>query len=285
MNISRDNISGECNYKCDYSFNYQKSNSTAINKGSHLILTYETFPTPPVVFNYEKYNIQDISLYAQSFNTYNGSPASGELAILHTPINGGIDLVVIVPITTSGTTTKSSQILTEIINMVSVGAPAENDQTNQGIPEFSLNELIPKKPFYTYKIEANYIVFGIQDSITLDPTVFAKLANCIPGDNTAIINTMRNTTTNSKLIINSSGPSMLTTGDGTNDIYIDCKPTGNSEENQEVVNVKSDVVNDFQDVLSNPTFLMILSLIISVFFILVILFSSHYGLNYIASRK
>ena len=51
MNISPQNISGTCNYKCAYSFKYPTSDSTATNYGTKIDLTYEADATPPAKYN------------------------------------------------------------------------------------------------------------------------------------------------------------------------------------------------------------------------------------------
>ncbi len=59
-------------------------------------------------------------------------------------------------------------------------------------------------------------------------------------------------------------------GEGDGEIYIDCSPTGNSEEEINVtnVNVKSQTQNDLGSILSSPVFTILIS---SVLFVVVIL--------------
>ena len=76
MNISPQNISGTCSYKCAYSYNYQKSNVTATNYGSTILLSYEVGTTPPVTFNNIKYNVREINRKIK-FSEINKAPSDG----------------------------------------------------------------------------------------------------------------------------------------------------------------------------------------------------------------
>ena len=99
MNISSQNISGKCNLKCEYSFNYSTSKFTATHGQEMLILTPDKANIPPVTYNTKKYNLENISIYAPSLHSFNGTIANAEILITHTPINGGSALIVCIPIT------------------------------------------------------------------------------------------------------------------------------------------------------------------------------------------
>jgi len=265
MNISPQNISGTCNYKCKFSFNYQKSNANATNYGSAILLSYEVGTTPPVTYNNVKYNVGQIMIISPSAHLFNNTPTSAEIIITHEPVNGGNKLYVCIPISTSGASTKASQIITEIIIAVSTGAPSQGERTNQGISEFSLNTIVPMDEFYTYNNDnsnLDVIAYGLKNAISISEDTLTKL--------TAIIQPFTNTLFHSGplLFFNPDGPTSGTGGDG--EIYIDCNPTGNSEEDVDVTydNVKPATKFDLGNLFSNPIFMLILS---SIFFVIIIL--------------
>ena len=263
MNISPQNITGTCNLKCAYSFNYNTSNSTATNYGQYIQLTYEASSTPQVTYNTAKYNVSTLTIYSPSLHLYNNAKADAEILISHTPINGGSSLVVCIPINTSGSTTDGSQIITDIFKAVSSNAPSQGTSTTQGIKEFTLNDIVPMKPYYSYTMESNsrdIIVYGIQYAISIDNKVLETLKKCIKPNSITL-------PSGPSLFSNPDGPSNNDVGDGS--IYIDCQPTNSSEEEIEMnVNIKSPVSYDvgsyMLDILNNPIFLILCSSIIFV---------------------
>lgn len=267
MNISPQNITGTCNLKCAYSFNYNTSNSTATNYGQYIQLTYEASSTPQVTYNTAKYNVQTIQLYSPSLHLYNNAKADAEIIVSHTPINGGNQLVVCIPINTSGSTTDGSQIITDIFKAVSSNAPSMGTSTTQGIKEFTLNDIVPMKPYYSYTMESkDFIVYGIQYAISVDNKALETLKKCIKPNSITL-------PSGPSLFSNPDGPSSSNVGDGS--IYIDCQPTNSSEEEIEMnVNIKSPVSYDvgsyMLDILNNPIFLILCSSIIFVIILMII---------------
>ena len=267
MNISQQNITGTCNLKCAYSFNYNTSNSTATNYGQYIQLTYEASSTPQVTYNTAKYNVQTIQLYSPSLHLYNNAKADAEIIVSHTPINGGNQLVVCIPINTSGSTTDGSQIITDIFKAVSSNAPSMGTSTTQGIKEFTLNDIVPMKPYYSYTMESkDFIVYGIQYAISVDNKALETLKKCIKPNSITL-------PSGPSLFSNPDGPSSSNVGDGS--IYIDCQPTNSSEEEIEMnVNIKSPVSYDvgsyMLDILNNPIFLILCSSIIFVIILMII---------------
>jgi len=262
MDISPQKIAGTCNLKCAYSFKYQKSKSVATNYGTKIVLTYEVGTNPPATFNNIKYKVDQIIITCPSLHLFNSAKADAEIMIVHTPVSVGNQLYVCIPINTSAPTTSGSTIITEIISAVAVGAPTQGERTSQGISEFTLDNIIPRVPFYTYSAaNIDFIVYGILNAISISTDTLTKLTNILaplpqisfPGG--------------PLLFLNPNGPTM---GEGDGEIYIDCSPTGNSEEEINVtnVNVKSQTQNDLGTILSSPVFTILIS---SVLFVVVIL--------------
>lgn len=266
MNISPQNISGDCNLKCAYSFKYKPSSSSATNYGTYIKLTYDQGSIPPVVFNTVNYDVSEIDIYSPSIHQFNNSPADAEIVIKHLA-NGSANypVYVCIPITSNGPTSPSTQSITDIITSVASGAPTTGESVAIQFtdPNFTLDKVVPFSAYYNYtgQDNVNYIVYGLKNAITITTSTLSSLQSVI-GPMTQII-----APTTNLLFLNPTGP---VSGVGDNEIYIDCKPTGNSEETVEVTNIKSQTQNDLGNVFSSPLFMFVISALIFIILIVVI---------------
>lgn len=268
INISSQNISGKCDLKCAYNFKYQDSNSTATNNGVLINLSYDSRSSPPVMYNNEKYNVSNINIVSPSIHTFNNKSMPGEIIIYHAPVNGGNNMAVAIPFTSSNESSSAASMITQIIQTVSSNAPSENDSTNLNMNGFTLQTIVPRKPFFAYTDEnasTDWIVYGENNAIPLSSNIITKLQQIIKPYNLA--------TPGGNLFYNSKGPSSgLSIGDG---IYISCQPTGSSEDEVPVTYEKTAFNADFSHIFQNPTFFIILLVFIgSILFIIIF-----YGIN------
>ena len=264
INISRENVSGNCDLKCAYSFKYPQTSLIAKNDGVMISLTCDKTNIPPVLYNNQKYIVDKFIIVAPSIHNFNGSKASAEILINHTPNGGGEQFIVCIPIIESTDSSTASNLLTEIIQGVSNGAPAKGETTNLNIAGFTLNKIVPKKPFYSYtssgKNDKNeYIVFDILDAITLNNKTLSSL--------TKIIKPFSIPTPGNNLFYNQKGPNQTTVGgDG---IYISCQPTGSSEEEIDVEYTKEQSSYDLFSFNSDSTKIFLQILFSSIIFLIV----------------
>ena len=226
VNISKTNVTNRCDLKCSYSFHYPDCNTTAKNNGHHISLTYENGNKPPVTFNNSKYTVHKIDLFAPSLHLFNGKKVAGELVVTHIPELGGPDLLVCLPMIQSGDSTSATDIITQVIEKVSTSAPRKGETTNLNISHFSLQHIIPKKPFLFYtgtyqNTTVDFLVFPIIAPIPLTQSTLAKLSS--------IISSFPITMKGGGLYLNIKGPNSSIKFQN-DDIYISCKPTGASEE-------------------------------------------------------
>jgi hypothetical protein len=139
--------------------------------------------------------------------------------IRHTPVSGGNPLYVIIPLSTGGLTTTGSQVISNVIKAAGKSAPSAGKNTNKGVGEFTLNNFIPMKQFYSYTTsKIDCVVFDISNSIGVnsdDIKTFKKIVKAAPSNPF---------TGKTSLFVNTKGPSNSITGGGS-DIYIDCQPT------------------------------------------------------------
>jgi hypothetical protein len=273
INISKQNISGKCDLKCTYNFKYTETNLTAKNFGALIILTPDSSKIPPVTYNQQKYNVTNIILASPSVHIFNGSTCAAELFIEHAPVQGGSNLAVWIPIISSSDSSTASNLITEVIQGVSSNAPANGETTNLNISGFTLQSIVPNKPFYSYTSDnTDNIVFDITNAIGLSSSTITTLQKIIkpfpiptPGD---------------KLFFNSSGPNTTKIGEG---IYISCKPTGSSDEETAVAYNKNVTTYDFSNITNNPTFKTIIQIIIGCLLFIAIFMAVSYGYSYITT--
>ena len=261
MNISASKISGDCTLKCAYSFEYLNSTCIAYNQGSYIFVKYDTANLAPVTYNENKYQVSYIILSPSSLQLYNGNKADAELLIVHSPVTSGNPLYVFVPIVGAGSSSSSASImLSNIISGVSQSAPATGNKTTINMAEFTLQKIIPKKPFYSYTLTStpkSVISFGIENAIQLNTRALNTLTSLFPTPPTWSLFQVSNL----PLFFNQQGPN---TG-GSEDIYIDCQPINASEETIEVASMPMTDDYDLQDkliqIFNSPWFQILLLLV------------------------
>lgn len=226
------NTTNICDNKCNYSFLYPMTNLAVTNKTKYITFKCDKTEMQPVTFNAGKYNVDDFRIYAPSLHTYGNISAIGELIISHTDNTSGKRLLVCIPIKTGISAMGNAQILDMLVDKISKDAPATGEPTYIQMSTFTLNNLVPRKPFYSYKgsllhasalcskQDIDYVVFKPEDAILLSSRTHEKLQKMISPSGIT-------TKTNSGgLFYNKTGPSK-DLGDG---IYIECAPTGYSGE-------------------------------------------------------
>lgn len=277
INIARDNVEGKCDLKCSYNFKYSESNTTAKNEGIEISLTYDNTNTSPVTYNTQKYNVSKITIMCPSIHTFDGALAAAEICVEHSPVKGGPNLIVSIPIRSSSETSTASNLITEVIDNVAANAPSSGDSTNLNIQGFTLQNIVPKKPFYSYteSESVEWIVFDVLDAIPLSSSTLEVLGQ--------IIQPFPIPTTGGGLFYNASGPNSLENfGDG---IYMSCSPTGNSLEETPVEYSKNEPTNDTSNIFKNKTFLLIFQVIIGSIVFIVILLICNYLYNYMTTGE
>lgn len=282
IDISMSKIKGKCILKCSYSFHYNSSSCVATNRGEYISISYDRSSSAPVLYNGTGYDVQEIRLYVPSLHSYNSSKTNGELIIIHNSVTGEIPLLVCIPIKSNNTSSDSSLFFKKLIDTVASSAPSNDETTTVNVPNFNLDLLVPKKPFFTYSAtepfqpcseDVNYIVFSpLQASLDIMPESLNKLE-------TIIKNNSYDVKTGPNLFYNEKGPSM---GNGDGQIYIDCQPVGSSEDTTEIITDMGSPLypKNISDLLKNP----LLKLFIGSFVFIIILYFVKYLLNMIKPK-
>jgi len=273
INISPKNVEGKCDVKCSYQFKYPETSLTAKNNGIFISLTCDNSTNPSVVYNFEKYNVAKILIVSPSVHLFNNETANAEILIEHNPVLGGSKLFVCIPIKESSNTTTASSLITEIINDVSTNAPSEGETTTINISDFTLENVVPKKPFFSYtgidinNSDAEFVVFGLIESIPLSSDTLTSLSQ--------IIKAFPIKTPGNSLFFNSSGPNSKP-DDG---IYISCNPTGSSTEETDVSYSKNSSNNNLGALLKNPIVQLILQIILGCILFIGVFLTLNYAYN------
>lgn len=225
-----------CDLKCDYSFNYPNSSLNVTNRGEYLSLKTDAANNPPVTFNANKYDVTEMRIYQPSLHHYSGKKAAAELIIIHSGVSSQGNLLVCVPIVLGSSSTsnpESSNILDLIVSDVAKTANSKGKKTTVTIPIFSIDKLVPVKPYFSYtgtlpyspcNGEYDYVVFSKDNDAFLSITALAytSLKKVISA------NSYTNRKNSKGVFYNKNGPSNGTSGSG--DLYMECLPTGSEGE-------------------------------------------------------
>jgi hypothetical protein len=270
INISSSNISGKCDLKCVYNFNYPNTNVIAENAGSSITLKFDSTTQPSVTYNNKQYNPSVAVIVTPSANIFNGNTTNAEIIIVHTPTLGGAPLFVAIPIVSSSNSSNATDYITEIIQNVSTNAPKQGSSTTINNSDFTLNSIVPKKPFYTYTITGTdemVVVYDMEYAIPLSSSILSTLSSLIqPCPFGQMFGS------SSQLFFNSSGPNSTGNSEG---IYIKCNPTGSSSETTQVEYSKDAVTsgtnfNGYSSLKGNIDFRSFETVLITLFLFIII---------------
>ncbi len=280
IDINPSNVSGDCEAKCAFSYNYPNISCSATNRGTYISLLYEPTSNPPVTFNTTGYNVSEVRIYSPSLHTFNSQNVSAEVIIIHNSVKGGKPLLVCVPIMNNNASTTSSNQLDKIITSVANGCPSEGECTQINIELYSLNTFIQNKPYFSYSgttpyqpcsQDVDFIVFSRDANINIMDNTLQTLNKIISASDTK-------TVSNNQFFINPKGPNQAQ----SDEIYIDCQPVNVSEETVEISKKKSEPTPiNFNSLMKNPIFIAIMG---SLLFI-IILYIGKMILNAISGEK
>ena len=289
----------ECNVYCTYQYEYNDSACVvSVNKsdpsGNYLDIKYDlknNGTSSQVIFNGVGYNVTSIRVYQPSLHTYDNQRAPMELLIFH---DGGVSdkLVVSIPYqsgTASSDYTSSktgSQVLQNIINDYSKLSPSppsssSSNSQNLNIKNFNLNNFIPNTRYYYYigtelpkfgvctqPNSTKYVLFDLsKGGQYISSDAVSKIQNLIAASTFPV---KTNTLYKSAKFPNSNSSAAK-----SNEIYIDCNPTGaKGEELYKPANNSSNEIsgiNKMLDGLKNSGVVQFLvSIIVSIIVIWVI---------------
>ena len=249
INISESSqyFKGKCNLKCDYAFLYKLSSCNVYNDGNMLMFSYDNNPNgnPQATYNGVEYTVYAVLITNKSVHLFNGQQTPSELIIIHFPVASGNTLLYVsIPIISiadalSSLITPSSQLVNDMIEQSLQLVPNISDNATLNLPSYSLEHVVPKKPYFTYTYSdtfenAQWIVYGVNNAIQIKETLAEQLKKIVPYDSDISIGD-----NNLSIFMSQSPPLDLQPSSSSDEIYIDCQPTGSSTEEEKVTYVSS----------------------------------------------
>jgi hypothetical protein len=229
----------KCDVTCNFQFSYGTSSCVVTPNGN--FLSYQYDGQSIVTYNStdigSKYNVQEIRVYSPPLTNYTGNSTSNEakaeIFIHHVNPETGKNLLVCVPVALNDSSSKSSELLEQIIS-----PSIENDGSTQSInvSNFTLNSVIPITEYYQYNsnlpysptgnnvcsnVNADIIVFPANGNINMNTSTYNTLTSLVTGS----ASTDTQTPENVGLRFNEKG-TMQNSSTGDDDIYIECNPIG-----------------------------------------------------------
>lgn len=229
-----------CSDTCKFTFKYSDSSCTVrkftIFDQQCLYASYDTGNSSTnVVYNGISYVPTGCLIFNGSFHTYDKQKSPGEVVILHEGSGGagaGKLLLVCVSISISDTSTlsESGEIIDQIIKTIPKAQVSKSDESSSpfGVKGlYNLSQIIPENaPYYTYIGNAfystrsdaiNYVVFTQGNVCKISKEALTNLNAVVKKINAPTTSMPVNTAS-----LNSIGAN----GSSSNQIYIECKPTG-----------------------------------------------------------
>ncbi len=128
-------------------------------------------------------------------------------------------------------TYNSNKPLADIVNQVSQQAQESNQSINFNKTDFTLQDIVPKKPYFYYEgvwgvSTANFIVYDLSAAAGFDKGTMDNLTNTISPSSLTMMG--------SELSYNPNGPDNKMKGD----LYISCRPTNISKDSVQVSSQK-----------------------------------------------
>ena len=279
----------QCSDTCKFTFKYSDSSCTVrkftIFDQQCLYASYDTGNSSTnVVYNGISYVPTACLIFNGSFHTYDKVKSPGEVVILHQGSGGtgaGKLLLVCIAITISDTSTlsESGEIIDQIIKTIPKAQVSKSDESSSpfGVKGlYNLSQIIPENaPYYTYignafystRSEAiNYVVFTQGNVCKISEAAMTNL--------NAIVKKI-NAPTTSMPVNTASLNSIGANGSSSNQIYIECKPTGDDgvilykkslKGGSEGVLDEEALSSPSSDIFENPMFISIIGLICVILF-------------------
>ena len=239
-----------CTDTCALTIKFYDENTkfTMKNKGDHLLFTPINRNKSNVIrFNSNEYMFKEIKIYKSSLHTYSGSPADGELSMQCVTTNNGNPsiLFISIPMVVGNSTTDITKSTEKLIFQANTKIPKQNESgiTNYGT---NLNHLIPNRtPFEYYKQGSNIgiITYSVDYAIKISNSAMAIFNRTLAYKQTIPLYVYANGITQvAPVSRNPIGASQTAnTGD---EIYIDCKPTGEEGKKEIVLEDKPNMIGD-----------------------------------------
>ena len=223
-----------CSTSCSYSYNYATSKTVITKQDDYIKFDYDNTSDTKIMFNSIPMRVQEVRLYNGSLTKYTDADVKAELIIHHVDMNdSGTNLLVHVPITSTSEPIQSNA--NEYMKSVVSSIPLRDNQTTDLNRVLQLNDFILERSFFVANTtlpyspgggEYNSLYFdAINHSIKFEEGVINSIQEALnksEPEGTTKANT-------DDILYNSVGAHDLNKSNpNDDDIYIDCRPTGDS---------------------------------------------------------
>ena len=221
-----------CSSICNYQYSYALSDCQLANQGDYLSIIASQSGNS-ITFNNTTYSLVAARLYRPSLHTYNGSHTNAELIIVHGG-SGGKNLLVCIPVVTSSGSSKSANFFSAFVPLAPQSA---GGKTSVNVNNWSLNDVIPSAGYYFYQATSPFPpCTGIFNFIVFDRSSPAYMAEADLPHLEAVITAqtyVAKAPPASGLFYNSRGTLSEGSSGGDSEIYIDCRPVGQEDDDDE----------------------------------------------------
>lgn len=217
-----------------YEYNYATSSTVVTKRDTYLEFDFDS-KDAEIKLGDVPYKVQEIRLYRGSLTKYEGADVAAEMIIHHVEPQGGKNLLVHIPIVSTTNNVKSTS--NEYLKNVLKNVPSDSDSNNEknDINQIlELNHFINERPFFLSSTTLpyppnngdNYTIFfsPSEHAILIDTSVQATINELLDNpsvSHTSLDNSLIRYNANSSINLSKSDPN-------SDDIYIDCSPTGDT---------------------------------------------------------
>jgi carbonic anhydrase len=215
----------DCTRKCEYVLEY-KPTTFQIDVADDNLHYKPVFGSTSMVYNGTTYSVLEMRLYLGSLHAWDGQTADAELQIRHKSLNGSNTLVVCIPILNSDSSNGES--VNDIIDPVTNSDPSV---------EYNISRIIPKAKYFAYTGNGQfnksftgitYVLFNKADALFISNNKINDLkfllSSITPKFTSSQTDPRMDSSAANSIFLSTSPPK---TSEGIlDDIFIECKPTG-----------------------------------------------------------
>lgn len=260
-----------CTRKCEYVLGYKKSSFQIEVKDNHLLFK-PLFGSATMIYNGSTYAVYDMRLYLGNLHEWDSSGCDVELQITHKTLNGDNTLIVCIPVMKDG----NGSSVNDLIDPVNNADPSV---------EYDISRLIPSANYYSYSGTGQfnklfrgitYVLFDKSDSLYISKTKLEQLSGGlkltkIDFDNSEPVRMDSTDTTGGAAPVQYSS-SVPKSGQGViDDIYIECKPTGDEGEEEVDRNTSGGYNFHLSTAIQNDIVQWLMKVVIGIFVLICIL--------------
>lgn len=205
-----------------YQYNYATSNTVVTKHDTYIKFDFDS-KDAEIKFGDVSYKVEEVRLYRGSLTEYEGANVAAELIIHHIESDAEQDLFVHIPIVFKQNTV--GDVNNYLENTIKHIESTSDKQTISG-QTLELNDFIKERPFFLWSSGNNHRIFfsPTNHAIYIHKSVKEELEQLLDEPNVS-----HTPLDDSLILYNNTGSINLSKSDpDSDDIYIDCSPTGDT---------------------------------------------------------